>query len=84
MRKDEFLIIGVYIIDSPQIAKVKLIKDLDLLSPYECDRYCINTGVKDEKRTVEPMLNSFFRTKYIFSINKCSDGLARKQHNVQL
>ena len=31
MRKDDFLIIGVYIIDSAQIAKVKLIKDLDLL-----------------------------------------------------
>ena len=31
IRKDYFLIIGVYIIDSLQIAKVMLIKDLDLL-----------------------------------------------------
>ena len=30
MRKDEFSIIGVYIIDSAQIAKVELIKDLHL------------------------------------------------------
>ena len=37
-----------------------------------------------KKSSVEPVLNSFFRTKYIFSNNKSFDGLARKQHNVQL
>ena len=31
-----------------------------------------------KKRTVEPVLNSFFRTKYIFSNKKSFDGLARK------
>ena len=31
IRRDELLIIGVYIIDSAQIAKIMLIKDLDLL-----------------------------------------------------
>ena len=44
----------------------------------------MNTGGRDEKRTVEPVLNSFFRTEYVFSNNKLFDGLARKQHNVQL
>ena len=37
-----------------------------------------------EKRTVEPVLNSFLRAKYIFLNNKTFNGLARKQHNVQL
>ena len=41
-------------------------------------------GEKMKKRTVEPVLISFFRTKYTFSNNKTSDGLARKEHFVQL
>ena len=37
-----------------------------------------------KKWTVEPVVNSFLRTKYVISNNKTFDGLARKKHNVQI
>ena len=43
IRKDNFLIIGVYIIDSAQIAKVMLLKDLDLLISLWAHSFFVET-----------------------------------------